>query len=56
MKPKRSASLDAGGKARLAPGTLVTLALALLLLGVLTKLVIDLVRDFWIIVIAMMQP
>lgn len=56
MNRPGGASLRSRIKMRRAPRLLVTLLLALLLLGALIKLSIDLARDFWVIVIATMQP
>lgn len=56
MNRQVSASLRPRIKVRPAPGMLVTLLLALLLLGMLIMFAIDVARHFWVIVIAMMQP
>lgn len=55
MSRARSAASRTRSNRWPAPATLVTLVLALLLLGVLIRLVTGLVRDFWVIVVAMMQ-
>lgn len=38
------------------PATIATVVLALLLLGFLARLTIGVIRDFWVILIALMQP
>jgi len=38
------------------PGTIATVVLTLLLLGFLVRLVIGVIRDFWVILIALLQP